>query len=131
MASKTLFITGASSGIGAETARAAVRNGWNVGLFARSQDKLDALVEELGDKALALPGASGGSALTGEIDPDDGFMPMNSLGGGGDFGGMGMIDFDAPTVEDPVDRLRSLIEQRKSETVEILRSWLDETEEAK
>ena len=51
MASKTLFITGASSGIGAETARAAVRNGWNVGLFARSQDKLDALVEELGDKA--------------------------------------------------------------------------------
>ncbi|MCD1617209.1 flagellar basal-body MS-ring/collar protein FliF [Salipiger marinus] len=82
-------------------------------------------------QALALPGASGGSALTGEIDPDDGFMPMNSLGGGGDFGGMGMIDFDAPTVEDPVDRLRSLIEQRKSETVEILRSWLDETEEAK
>lgn len=56
MASKTLFITGASSGIGAETARAAVRNGWNVGLFARSKDKLDALVEELGDKALALPG---------------------------------------------------------------------------
>ena len=46
MASKTLFITGASSGIGAETARAAVRNGWNVGLFARSQDKLDALVKE-------------------------------------------------------------------------------------
>ena len=81
--------------------------------------------------ALALPGASGGTALTGEIDPEDGFMPMNSLGGGGDFGGMGMIDFDAPTVEDPVDRLRNLIEQRKSETVEILRSWLDETEEAK
>ncbi|QDC10502.1 SDR family oxidoreductase [Oceanicola sp. D3] len=56
MTDKTLFITGASSGIGAETARAAVAQGWNVGLFARSEDKLEALVEELGPKALALPG---------------------------------------------------------------------------
>ena len=56
MTDKTLFITGASSGIGAETARRAVAQGWNVGLFARSEDKLNALVEELGDKALALPG---------------------------------------------------------------------------
>ncbi|MEQ5871099.1 SDR family oxidoreductase [Sagittula sp. NFXS13] len=54
--SKTLFITGASSGIGAATARAAVKSGWNAGLFARSEDKLGALVEELGDQALALPG---------------------------------------------------------------------------
>lgn len=54
--SKTLFITGASSGIGAATARAAVESGWNVGLFARSEEKLGALVEELGDQALALPG---------------------------------------------------------------------------
>ncbi len=56
MTDKTLFITGASSGIGAETARMAVARGWNVGLFARSVDKLDALVGELGDRALALPG---------------------------------------------------------------------------
>ena len=57
MSSKTLFITGASTGIGAETARAAVRDGWRVALFARSQDKLDALVAELGtEAALALPG---------------------------------------------------------------------------
>ncbi len=34
---KTLFITGASSGIGAATARAAAKAGWNVGLFARSE----------------------------------------------------------------------------------------------
>ncbi len=54
---RTLFITGASSGIGAATARAAVEAGWTVGLFARSKDKLDALVEELGsDNAMALPG---------------------------------------------------------------------------
>lgn len=53
---KTLFITGASSGIGAATARAAVKDGWNVGLFARSEQKLKNLAEELGDKAMVLPG---------------------------------------------------------------------------
>lgn len=54
--SKTLFITGASSGIGAATAREAVAAGWNVGLFARSRERLDALAGELGAAALALPG---------------------------------------------------------------------------
>lgn len=53
---KTLLITGASSGIGAATARAAVAAGWNVALFARSEDKLTALQAELGDAALAIPG---------------------------------------------------------------------------
>ncbi len=56
MSAKTLFITGASSGIGAATARLAVSKGWHVGLFARSEDKLQSLVKELGDKAMALPG---------------------------------------------------------------------------
>ncbi|SHG80176.1 SDR family oxidoreductase [Marivita hallyeonensis] len=54
--SKTLFITGASTGIGAATARAAVERGWNVGLFARSEDKLNELASEFGDSALVLPG---------------------------------------------------------------------------
>ncbi|WP_282603624.1 SDR family oxidoreductase [Paracoccus sp. PARArs4] len=54
--SKTLFITGASSGIGAQTARAAVAAGWNVALFARSADKLNELAQELGDKALVQTG---------------------------------------------------------------------------
>jgi NADP-dependent 3-hydroxy acid dehydrogenase YdfG len=53
---KTIFITGASSGIGAATARAAVVAGWNVAMMARSEDKLRALERELGDSALALPG---------------------------------------------------------------------------
>ncbi|WP_334061172.1 SDR family oxidoreductase [Limimaricola cinnabarinus] len=56
MTDRVLFITGASSGIGAATARAAVAAGWHVGLMARSADKLDALAAELGDQALALPG---------------------------------------------------------------------------
>jgi NADP-dependent 3-hydroxy acid dehydrogenase YdfG len=45
---RVLLITGASSGIGAETARAAATDGWKVALAARSADKLDALVEEIG-----------------------------------------------------------------------------------
>lgn len=53
---KTLFITGASSGIGAATARAAVKAGWNVGLMARSTEKLEALAQELGTRALVLEG---------------------------------------------------------------------------
>src|SRR5215204_3695755 len=50
----TFVITGASSGIGAATARQAVDAGYRVVLGARSKDKLDALVEELGDAALAV-----------------------------------------------------------------------------
>ncbi|HEV2075830.1 MAG TPA: SDR family oxidoreductase [Thermoleophilaceae bacterium] len=46
-----LLITGASSGIGAEAARHAARAGWRVALGARSEEKLDDLVAELGDDA--------------------------------------------------------------------------------
>lgn len=52
---QTLLITGASSGIGAATVRAAVKAGWQVALLARSRDALEKLAGELGDAALALP----------------------------------------------------------------------------
>ena len=53
---RVLVITGASTGIGAATARAAAADGFGVVLAARSRDKLDALVDELGaDRALAVP----------------------------------------------------------------------------
>jgi NADP-dependent 3-hydroxy acid dehydrogenase YdfG len=51
--SRTLLITGASTGIGAATARQAAAAGWNVVVSARSEDKLSQLATELGDSALA------------------------------------------------------------------------------
>ena len=52
---KNILITGGSSGIGAECARAAVHAGHRVVLAARSKNKIDALTEELGaDNALAM-----------------------------------------------------------------------------
>lgn len=52
-----MLITGASSGIGAATARAAAQQGYRLVLSARSTDKLTALKEELGgdDRALVTP----------------------------------------------------------------------------
>lgn len=53
---KVFLITGASSGIGAETARLASAAGYRLVLAARSTDKLEALVEKLGGthKAIAV-----------------------------------------------------------------------------
>ena len=55
-ADKTMLITGASTGIGEATARMAVDSGYRVALAARSVDKLERLVTELGGpyKAIAI-----------------------------------------------------------------------------
>ena len=52
-----LLITGASTGIGAATARHAVQGGYRVALASRSEDRLDQLAGELGgdDVAIAVP----------------------------------------------------------------------------
>lgn len=70
-----------------------------------------------------------GQALTGEIDDGPGPMPGAAVVSSDDmfanFAGGGDVLGDA----DPVDRLRQLIEERKDETVEVLRTWMEDSEE--
>jgi NADP-dependent 3-hydroxy acid dehydrogenase YdfG len=56
MSERVFLITGASSGIGAETARHAALEGHRLVLAARSTDKLEQLADELGgpDRAIAV-----------------------------------------------------------------------------
>jgi NADP-dependent 3-hydroxy acid dehydrogenase YdfG len=51
---RVFLITGASTGIGAQTARRAAREGYRVVLAARSEDKVTALADELGGEARAI-----------------------------------------------------------------------------
>lgn len=71
---------------------------------------------------LALPPAMGsaGMALDGVLD--DGFDYGAFAGSGG------QIDGEA-TEEDPATRLRRLIEERQTESIEILRGWMEHEEE--
>ncbi|MDG1168403.1 MAG: SDR family oxidoreductase [Sulfitobacter sp.] len=55
MNGKTVMITGASRGIGAEAARVFAAAGANVALVARSNDAIAALAAQIGAKAIALP----------------------------------------------------------------------------
>ncbi|MGB3146432.1 MAG: flagellar basal-body MS-ring/collar protein FliF [Paracoccaceae bacterium] len=85
----------------------------------------------------ALPAPAGGSALSGEIDDGDFFVNRVdfgdnalSMGGGGGLSAGGLGDFRSSEVGDgqdePVARLRRLIADREEETVEILKSWMDD-----
>jgi flagellar M-ring protein FliF len=80
----------------------------------------------LTETAPALQEEAATAPLTGEIQTDDlGFpeIDMNvSLPES-----MDSQSLEMP--EDPVDRLRALIADRQDETVEILRSWMEDKEE--
>ncbi len=55
MTGKTVMITGASRGIGAETARVFAAAGANVALLARGQEAIADLAGEIGKTAIAIP----------------------------------------------------------------------------
>ena len=67
-------------------------------------------------------------ALTGEID-DGNTGDFGAMGSIGDMGGMGGLPALGGGTENPVERLRAMIGDRQEETVEILRGWLEESEE--
>lgn len=52
---KVVIITGASSGIGAATARELAGHGCRLTLAARSEDRLRELADDIGDDAMAVP----------------------------------------------------------------------------
>ncbi|PCH69543.1 MAG: flagellar M-ring protein FliF [Rhodobacteraceae bacterium] len=85
--------------------------------------------------SLAVAGSPSGTAPgpihEGEIDPaqDAHFQPTSNLPPTGQaLPGTAVAALGSAT-ENPVDRLRALIGERQEETVEILRSWLEESEE--
>lgn len=71
--------------------------------------------------------------MMGDVDGDMMGMPMALGDLGGDVGGLpalgGAMGGDGMSQSDAADRLRALISDRKEETVEILRHWLDDREE--
>ena len=59
--------------------------------------------------------------LTGEIDDGSGLPPLT----------VSATRATDPATQDPVARLRQLISERQAESVEILRSWMDDREEGR
>ena len=72
--------------------------------------------------------ASLANALTGEIDEGPGPLPGAAVVEGSNLVGADLAN-GGPGQGDPVDRLRQLIDERKDETIEVLRSWMENEEE--
>jgi NADP-dependent 3-hydroxy acid dehydrogenase YdfG len=78
---RTAVVTGASSGIGAATARALAAQGWDVVIGARRLDRLEALADEIGATAYELDVTDPASvkAFAERVDAVD--LLVNNAGG--------------------------------------------------
>ncbi|HYG96970.1 MAG TPA: SDR family NAD(P)-dependent oxidoreductase [Solirubrobacterales bacterium] len=77
----TAVITGASSGIGAATARTLAGSGFQVVLGARRMERLEALAEELGGRAIALDVTDPDSVTAFAAEVPDCAVLVNNAGG--------------------------------------------------
>ncbi|MCA0995710.1 SDR family oxidoreductase [Alloyangia pacifica] len=107
---KTILITGASSGIGAETARLCAASGANVVLGARRGERLAALAEEIangGGAAAYAPGDVRSDAYAAELVA----MAQSRFGGlDGAFNNAGITGALGPLAEMAEDTWREVIE---------------------
>jgi NADP-dependent 3-hydroxy acid dehydrogenase YdfG len=92
---RTAVVTGASSGIGAATARRLAADGFDVVLGARRQDRLAALAESIGARALPLDITDQASvdAFAGALDRVD--VLVNNAGGAFDVNPVADADMDS------------------------------------
>lgn len=76
------------------------------------------------DAPLALPSATYGGALTGEVQSGFASASLGTIPAYGD-----AVEPEAEQDSDPAARLRRLIEKRQTESIEILRGWMEHEEE--
>ena len=107
LSGKTVLITGASRGIGAEAARVFASAGAKVALLARSKNALDEIAVQIGDNARAIScDLSNLSDLKNDIDTAKAaFGPIDIL-----INNAGMIDPIAPLQDTDPDQWSKLID---------------------
>lgn len=120
---KSIFITGAASGIGMETALLFARHGWFVGLFDMNENGLGSLVEQIGvDRCCML--------RLDVTNPDD-FENAARLFSGRAHGKLDVlfncagVTFNGPFAQVPIPKLQQIIRVNVEGTIIGIRACLD------